>query len=276
MPRCRLTGGETAAQTISVTSPRAAFGRPNRSRRCCRRHRWRGCSLALACGRASGRAAERERSAFSPCRSARARVAGLVVASSLDEVVQGPCTGCGFPPPLPLSRWHCSLRPVAGVWLARRRCAGWRRSPGRPLIGVDHLHERVPVPSPPTNRRYRRPGTTVNAMLERIDHGSREKRSSCRCLARAAARRLRLCFRDEVSLRAATSSLPHGNARQHARRCRTQKTIAASSTYPDAGHGSTRAASNCWHSRVHYLGAVAADVAGSPSPARLRGPRASG
>jgi heavy metal sensor kinase len=97
----------------------------------------------------------------------------LVVASSLDEVDQS------------VHRLRVLLLAVVpaallaaaggGWWLARkalRPVAEITRQAG--AIGVEQLHERVPVP--PTTDEVAGLATTINAMLERIEHGVREKR----------------------------------------------------------------------------------------------------
>jgi heavy metal sensor kinase len=64
---------------------------------------------------------------------------------------------------------------AGGWWLARkalRPVAEITRQAGE--IGVEQLHERVPVP--PTRDEIAGLATTINAMLERIDHGVAEKR----------------------------------------------------------------------------------------------------
>jgi heavy metal sensor kinase len=97
----------------------------------------------------------------------------LVLASSLDQVDRS------------LQRLRILLLTVVPAALLAAAAGGWwlARKALHPVaeitqragaIGIEQLHERVPVPA--TSDEVAGLATTINAMLERIDHGVREKR----------------------------------------------------------------------------------------------------
>jgi heavy metal sensor kinase len=170
-----LTGGETAAQTISVTGTVVLHSGDPASQSPMLPPTSLAKVLAGAHVRTSLRAGgdhEAFRVLALPLGAGQGRQV-LVVASSLDEVDQS------------VHRLRVLLLAVVpaallaaaggGWWLARkalRPVAEITRQAG--AIGVEQLHERVPVP--PTTDEIAGLATTINAMLERIEHGVREKR----------------------------------------------------------------------------------------------------
>jgi heavy metal sensor kinase len=170
-----LTGGETAAQTISVTGTVVLHSGDPASQSAMLPTASVARVLAGAHLRTSLRVGtdhEAFRVLALPLGAGPGRQV-LVVASSLDEVDQS------------VHRLRVLLLAVVpaallaaaggGWWLARkalRPVAEITRQAG--AIGVEQLHERVPVP--PTTDEVAGLATTINAMLERIEHGVREKR----------------------------------------------------------------------------------------------------
>jgi heavy metal sensor kinase len=170
-----LTGGETAAQTLSVTGTVVLHSGDPASQTAMLPPASVARVLAGPRVRASVRVGadrERYRLVALPLGAGAGRQV-LVVASSLDEVDRS------------VHRLRVLLLAVVpaallaaaggGWWLARkalRPVAEITRQAG--AIGVEQLHERVPVP--PTNDEVAGLATTINAMLERIEDGVREKR----------------------------------------------------------------------------------------------------
>ncbi|MCW3044525.1 MAG: hypothetical protein JWL57_2683 [Actinobacteria bacterium] len=170
-----LTGGETAAQTISVTGTVVLHSGDPASQSAMLPPASVARVLAGAHLRTSLRVGtdhEAFRVLALPLGAGPGRQV-LVVASSLDEVDQS------------VHRLRVLLLAVVpaallaaaggGWWLARkalRPVAEITRQAG--AIGVEQLHERVPAPS--TTDEVAGLATTINAMLERIEHGVREKR----------------------------------------------------------------------------------------------------
>jgi heavy metal sensor kinase len=170
-----LTGGETAAQTISVTGTVVLHSGDPASQSAMLPPAGLAKVLAGAHLRTSlrvGRDHEAFRVLALPLGTGQGRQV-LVVASSLDEVNQS-VHRLRF---LLLAVVPAALLAAAGGgwWLARkalRPVAEITRQAG--AIGVEQLHARVPVP--PTTDEIAGLATTINAMLERIEHGVREKR----------------------------------------------------------------------------------------------------
>jgi heavy metal sensor kinase len=170
-----LTGGETAAQTISVTGTVVLHSGDQASQSAMLPPASVARVFAGAHLRTSlrvGRDHEAFRVLALPLGAGQGRQV-LVVASSLDEVNQS------------VHRLRFLLLAVVPVALLAAAGGGWwlARKALRPVaeitreagaIGVEQLHERVPVP--PTTDEISGLATTINAMLERIEHGVREKR----------------------------------------------------------------------------------------------------
>jgi heavy metal sensor kinase len=170
-----LTGAETAAQTLSVTGTVVLHSGDPASQTAMLPP----ASVARVLGGARLRTSvsvggdhEPYRLLALPLGAGQGRQV-LVVASSLDEVDRS------------VHRLRVLLLAVVpaallaaaggGWWLARkalRPVAEITRQAG--AIGVEQLHERVPVP--PTHDEVAGLATTINAMLERIEDGVREKR----------------------------------------------------------------------------------------------------
>jgi heavy metal sensor kinase len=170
-----LTGGETAAQTISVTGTVVLHSGDQASQSAMLPPASVARVFAGAHLRTSlrvGRDHEAFRVLALPLGAGQGRQV-LVVASSLDEVNQS------------VHRLRFLLLAVVPVALLAAAGGGWwlARKALRPVaeitreagaIGDEQLPERVPVP--PTTAEISGLATTINAMLERIEHGVREKR----------------------------------------------------------------------------------------------------
>jgi heavy metal sensor kinase len=258
-----LTGAETAAQTLSVTGTVVLHSGDPASQSAMLPPASGARVLAGACLRTSvsvGSDHEPYRLLALPLGAGQGRQV-LVVASSLDEVDRS------------VHRLRVLLLAVVpaallaaaggGWWLARkalRPVAEITRQAG--AIGVEQLHERVPVP--PTHDEVAGLATTINAMLERIEDGVREKR---RFLA-DASHELRtplavMRSEIEVSLRAggiepAAREVLASNAEEVERMSRIVDDLLTLARIDEGRLELLR-------SRVD-LGAVAADVAGSLRP----------
>jgi heavy metal sensor kinase len=258
-----LTGAETAAQTLSVTGTVVLHSGDPASQTAMLPP----ASVARVLGGARLRTSvsvggdhEPYRLLALPLGAGQGRQV-LVVASSLDEVDRS------------VHRLRVLLLAVVpaallaaaggGWWLARkalRPVAEITRQAG--AIGVEQLHERVPVP--PTHDEVAGLATTINAMLERIEDGVREKR---RFLA-DASHELRtplavMRSEIEVSLRAggiepAAREVLASNAEEVERMSRIVDDLLTLARIDEGRLELLR-------SRVD-LGAVAADVAGSLRP----------